>query len=89
MFAVGRAIALDSAGRILVAGSGVTLAGVGGMMIWRYTSGGTPDLSFANGGVAVDSGVGRAITLDACGRILVTGERWNSSDADMAIWRHR
>ncbi|MCZ6691069.1 MAG: hypothetical protein O7H41_15885 [Planctomycetota bacterium] len=87
----GRAIALDAAGRILVTGHGSD-----DMVIWRYTSGGTLDTTFGSGGVvAHDSAAGGgwgdrglAIALDGCGLILVAGESYNGTDADMVIWRY-
>ena len=90
----GRAIALEASGRILVAGSGQNSAGDGGMVIWRYTSSGTLDPTFATGGVAVHDGAGvwasgLAIALDTSGRILVAGGTGNiPGDYDMAIWRY-
>lgn len=92
---VGRAIAVDASDRILVAGesSGATS---GAMVIWRYNSDGSPDMTFngqgwavyqdaAGGGVA-DGGYGLA--MDASGRILVSGASFNPSfNLDMVIWR--
>ena len=66
----------------------------------RAEAQGILDPWFGKGGVAVHNvslgDYGLAIALDASGRILVAGERWNSTvsppgpwAADMATWRYR
>ncbi|MCZ6691787.1 MAG: SBBP repeat-containing protein [Planctomycetota bacterium] len=92
----GEDIALDSSGRILVAG--YSWGGVCGydMVIWRFNSDGTLDTTFnglgwvvhdsAAGGADSDSGHGLA--LDASGRIVVAGRSRNAIlDDDMVVWR--
>jgi uncharacterized delta-60 repeat protein len=74
------AIAVDSAGRILVGGSTVN-GGDFDFVVSRYDSGGNPDMSFGSGGLrtvdftsgANDQDLARGMTLDAQGRILLAG----------------
>lgn len=86
---------IDINGKILVSGTRGS-----DMAIWRFNSDGTLDTSFnavgpvpglvthdgAAGGVGVDQGV--AITIDANGKILVTGLSRSPVNFDMAIWRY-
>ena len=91
----GEGIALDSAGRILAAGtSGAGSAGA--MVLWRFDTAGTLDGAFGSGGVATfdvpgETDRGRAIATDTAGRILVTGETTGTStpgDPVMTIWAY-
>jgi uncharacterized delta-60 repeat protein len=94
----GQSIALDSTGRILVAGWSRNTAGSYDMAIWRYNLNGTLDTTFGGtgyvvqsntaGGVGYDTGLSMA--LDSSSRILVTGYSYNSTTGnfDMAIWRY-
>jgi uncharacterized delta-60 repeat protein len=98
----GSAIAMDSSGRILVAGYSYNASGNPDMVIWRYNSNGTLDTTFngqgwithnnAAGGNGRDYGYG--ITIDSSGRILVAGSSYASGDygptynTDMVIWRY-
>lgn len=80
----GYALALDSSGRIVVAGWSQGTVGInsGDMVVWRYNSDGTLDTSFggvgyivhhnAAGGNGVDVGFG--VAIDAQERIVVVGE---------------
>lgn len=92
----GNAIAIDSQGRILVAGSSTNSAGNTDMVVWRYTFGGALDTTFSSDGIFVHNNAaggngndaGNAIAIDASGRILVAG--WSTNvrgDKDMVIWR--
>ena len=94
---VGKGIALDASGRILVTGISSNGAGNNDMAIWRYNADGTLDTSFASQGYVVhDNAAGgsshesaEAIVLDASGRILVAGSSTNGTpNSDMAIWRY-
>ncbi len=93
----GTAITLDASGRILVTGSSTNGTGNSDMVIWRYNVDGTLDTTFASQGFVVhdsaaggnDTDYGTAITLDASGRILVTGYSTNGTgNSDMVIWRY-
>ena len=89
---IGYAIALDGSGNILVAG----MIDDDDMALWRYTPDGDPDLTFGGGDgfasyEARDPAYGRAgkaVLIDASGRILVAGSRWDGEDTDMVIWRY-
>lgn len=90
-------IAIDSSGRILVAGRGRNTAGNYDMVIWRYDPGGTLDPSLGGDGIVTDNGAaggtgedsGMAMALDASGRILVAGRSTNAAgNWDMVVWRY-
>ena len=93
---VGSAIAVDSSGRILVAGSSLNLSADEDMVVWRFNADGSLDTTFngqgwlvhadAAGGGGAD--LGNGIALDGVGKILVTGSSTNASgNVDMALWR--
>ena len=92
---LGRSIAIDSQGRILVAGHSQNSSDYD-MVVWRYNPDGTPDTSFGTNGFVVHNSAaggnsndyGRSITIDGKERILITGESYNGSDYDMVIWRY-
>lgn len=80
-FDEGRAISLDSSGRILVAGHGASISGDTDIVVWRYDAGGSLDATFGSGGVGIYADVaggtgndlGWDMTLDPSGRIHVAG----------------
>ncbi len=88
---------IDANGKILVTGHTTELDI--SMAIWRFNADGTSDPTFnaggaipglvthdkVAGGVGVDQG--RAITVDASGRILVAGISRGPFNFDMALWR--
>jgi uncharacterized delta-60 repeat protein len=83
--ALGEGLALDASGNILVAGtSGVTT-------VWRFTSGGAVDTSFAGGlgyATVADSDGGNAVAIDGSGGILVAGTTIvGGTTPAMALWR--
>jgi uncharacterized delta-60 repeat protein len=96
----GRAITIDTAGRILVAGEAYN--GVDwDMVVWRYTPDGLLDASFNGTGYVVHDNagggqgndLGRGIAVDSHGRVLVTGNSYHRVNAivtniDMVIWRY-
>lgn len=91
----GQAVALDAAGRILVAGSSASPTTDLDTVVWRYNGDGSLDTTFnGQGWVTHDCWGGGAwddawaITLDGSGKILVAGETddvWGATD--MVIWR--
>jgi len=93
----GRFIATDANGKILVTGWSWNSSGNYDMVIWRYNANGTPDTTFGTNGIVKSNNVaggngmdwGSSITTDADGKILVTGQSYNSSgNTDMVIWRY-
>jgi len=88
----GNSIAVDSADRILVAGIHSD-GSKNRMAIWRYSSEGSPDLTFGSSGEVIYSGrndsAGYSLAVDSSDRILVTGDIYNGSDMDMVIWRYK
>ena len=95
---IGYSIALDAVGKILVTGFSVNASSRTDMVIWRYSASGSLDLTFHDGyGYVVHNNnvggnnedVGRSLTLDSNGRILVAGYSVNTfGNNDMALWRY-
>jgi uncharacterized delta-60 repeat protein len=94
----GNALAIDSQGRIVVAGSSKTAAGTMNMAVWRFKANGAIDYSFSGDGVAVLSNAaggngddsGNAVAVDSQGRIVVAGSSKNSAgNKDMVVWRFK
>lgn len=96
---VGRSIAFSGIGKIVVAGWSPRAAGDtnADMAIWRFNANGTPDTTFNFVGYVIHNGAaggngtdwGRAVAIDARGRIVVAGQSQNAADnADMAVWRY-
>ena len=91
----GNAIAVDASNRIVVAGSSRNSAGNLDMVVWRYKNDGTLDTSFNSTGIFVHGNAaggngddsGRAIAVDALGRILVAGSSKGAYGTDMVVWR--
>ena len=92
----GYSIIRDLQGRILVTGCSRDTSGNFAMVIWRYNVNGTLDSNFGSNGIVVNSNatngdssiIGKSITLDSQGRILVAGNSKNASDDfAMVIWR--
>lgn len=87
----GEAIALDSNGKIVVAGSGVDGTGGLDMVIWRFNSDGSLDTGFDTDGVvahAIGTGSDRGygLAIDSTDRIIVVG-RTEIASRDLAVWR--
>jgi len=90
----GRALAIDSQGRIVVAGSSTSSAGTLATVVWRIGPSGFLDSSFGAGqGFVVHDGAsgddeGNSVAIDSQGRIVVAGYRRNAyGNDDMAVWR--
>ena len=92
---VAYAIALDSSGKILVAGESTGATTAQDMVIWRYNPDGSLDttFNFPKGFVVYNgtgANIGYGITIDASGKIFVAGYSYNSTNLnqDMTIWRY-
>jgi uncharacterized delta-60 repeat protein len=94
----GNAVAIDSSGRIVVAGSSTNNAGNKDMAIWRFNANGTTDTEFSLDGIFTHNGaaggtsddVGSAVAIDSSGRIIVAGSSINATgNSDMAVWRFK
>ena len=92
----GNAVAIDTQGKILVAGSSANSAGNADMALWRFTSTGTLDTTFNGSGIVINNGAagsngddsGSGVAIDSQGRILVTGSSKNTvGNTDMVVWR--
>jgi uncharacterized delta-60 repeat protein len=95
---LGRAIAIDAQGRIVVAGESERVGPYPSLAIWRLTPQGQLDPTFGAGGfitrfgdageVATDSSRAYGVAIDTRGRILVCGSAINTDfDGDMMLWR--
>ncbi|HYC48023.1 MAG TPA: hypothetical protein VED01_21325 [Burkholderiales bacterium] len=87
----GRSIALQSDGRILLAGYS-QVAGNDDFAVARYNANGSLDTTFSGDGrstaaIGTSADYGRSITLQPDGRILVGGYTWNGADHDFALTR--
>jgi uncharacterized delta-60 repeat protein len=99
---IASSIQLDSAGRILVAGTSVNAAGGTELAIWRYTASGTLDTTFGTSGIVLSGGTGAAgasaaaelesvsaLKLDSQGRMIIVGSSKNAGGGtELAIWRY-
>ena len=88
---IGRDLAIDSNGRIVVAGRR-TNGSDDDVAIWRLISDGSLDLSFDGNGYTVKDIYGHnddvdEMVIDSSGRIVVTGNSNNGTDTDMLICR--
>lgn len=88
------AIALQSDGKIIVAGSGSN-GGARRFLLARYDGNGTPDTTFGGTGAVLtafdghDAADAGAAALQGDGRIVVAGAAWSSNVADFALARYR
>ena len=90
---LGLGVAIDSSGRIVVAGYSLTdvTTGLYGTTVWRFTASGALDNTFNGTGFTWFSSPqssGRGVAIDASGNILIGGYAWNGSNWDMAVWRY-
>jgi uncharacterized delta-60 repeat protein len=88
------AIALQSDGRIVAAGTGGLEDGTAAIELARYTSNGQLDPSFGSGGkVVTDLGAetvagAAAVAIQANGRIVIAGTRSNGAGVDFMLARY-
>jgi uncharacterized delta-60 repeat protein len=89
----GRAVVVDSAGRIIVAGYSDNGSDKDFAVV-RYNGDGSLDTSFGTGGkVTTDIGssggdYGRAVAVDSQDRVIVVGYAFNGSNDDFAVVRY-
>ena len=89
--ALGEALALQGDGKILVAGN-APVGGSIGFALMRLGANGSPDNGFGTAGLATTAfttqdDFGRAITVQADGKIVVAGQSSNKSNPDFAVAR--
>jgi len=90
----GRAMAIDSQDRIVVAGDSADGAVDLDFAVVRYTSAGVLDASFGGGDGIVTTDIGgsddygRAMAIDSQDRIVVAGNASNGSNEDFAVARY-
>ena len=97
---VGRDIVFDAAGRIVVTGWTPDASTGDDFALWRVSASGVPDPGFGTGGLVVEDGPsaaaggtgtdeGRAVVIDAAGRIVAAGSSTNAAgDRDAVVWRY-
>lgn len=94
----GRAFAIDSLGRIVVAGASRDRRGVPLLAVWRRTEAGAPDAALGRGGAIVQrdppeqvddppNALVNGVAVDALGRIVMTGGVRLGDKAHLALWR--
>ena len=92
----GSEVLIDSAGRIVIAGS--SYAGGAAdydVCVWRYLDDGTPDASFGTGGITTAHNgagfggwdAGGSLAEDASGNLILAGNSQGAADADIVLWR--
>ena len=94
----GEAVAIDSNGRIVVAGFSTNANGATVMALWRFTAAGLLATSFngsgfvthdgGGGASASDQAIASSIAFDSSGRILVGGYSIAANVWGMTIWRY-
>lgn len=93
----GRALALDSRGRIVVAGSSRDRQGRRLLALWRRTPSGAADLAWGPAGASVQghppargeepNAVAIGMAADRQGRVLVAGAFSTRANTHLAVWR--
>lgn len=86
---LGFSVALQSDGKIVVAGYSINVSDYDFAVV-RYNTDGSPDTSFGDDGfVIVDTGggYGKSITIQPDGKIVVAGETFTSSGPDFCVIR--
>lgn len=84
---IGASVAIDSVGRVVVAGSSRDpLTDIGNALVARYTAAGIPDLTFGGTGVVRTAAAGDRgwdVALDSLDRPIVVGFR----EPNMVLWK--
>jgi uncharacterized delta-60 repeat protein len=90
-----KAIAIDSAGKILIAGHSYNFdTDISSFAVLRYNDDGSLDTTFDTDGILTtdiggsEEGRANAIALDSAGNILVAGNSWNGSNDDFTVVRY-
>jgi len=80
----GRAVALQTDGKIVVAGDST------GILVLRYNPDGSPDSGFGTGGVVTDGNgdSGDALALQPDGKIVVAGYIYDGTEFDVLVLRY-
>ncbi|MFM2059177.1 MAG: hypothetical protein RLY71_3562, partial [Pseudomonadota bacterium] len=89
---LGRSIALQTDGKILLGGTSADASGLGDFSLLRLNADGTLDTSFASGGkllqpVGSSHDAASSITLQPDGKILMGGYSFTGSNADFSLIR--
>ena len=92
---IGHGVTVQADGKILVTGARYNNASLYDFTLLRYNSDGSPDSGFGNNGevttvVSLSYDSACSVTVQADGKILLTGSRCNSgySDSDFAVVRY-
>ena len=91
---IGRAVAVQADGQILLAGQGYSAAAnTNDFAVARYNPDGTLDPSFGTGGVAntvilAGRDYARGMVLQPDGKIVLGGDAFNGADQDLAVARY-
>ena len=81
---LGRALALQPDGKIVVAGTSDD-----DVALVRYTAAGDPDGAFGNGGIVLtNGGFATGVALQSDGKIVVVGHRGGALTTDFALYRY-
>lgn len=91
----GNSIAIDSSGRILVAGFSDQSLTNRDMAVWKLTSSGILDTSFSGDGIFTDDGraggeddIAESLAIDASNNLIIAGRADSlASLSDMAVWK--
>ena len=89
---VANAVALQSDGKIVVAGDSL-ISGTPDFTVMRFNADGSLDTSFDADGIAItavggSSDYSKALAIQSDGRIVVVGESFNGSNNDIAVVRY-
>jgi uncharacterized delta-60 repeat protein len=94
---VGRSVAVDATGKIVVTGWSRSASAADDMVVWRFTSAGAPDTTFAGTGFVRNNGAagapgtdeGRDVVIDGSGNITVAGTSTDGAGrARATLWRY-